>query len=115
MDNDGANMQERMTAKEYRKQTKKTKYWLKKVELDGYIFDSKIEARYYEPAQMVASKRSNLILSVTARGTCFRKLSRKTEKKIRKIENIADFEIHHLDGSHRSCGCKRAWKLKRSR
>jgi len=41
-------MQERMTAAEYRKQTKKTKYGSKKVELDGYIFDSRIEARYYE-------------------------------------------------------------------
>lgn len=91
-------MHERMTAAEYRKQTKKTKYGSKKVEIDGHVFDSKIEARYYEQLKWLQENNRILFFRLQPR-YLLQEAFEKNGKKYRKIEYIADFEIHHLDGS----------------
>lgn len=91
---------QRMTAKQYRKKHARrlSKYNNVKVELDGHTFDSQAEARYYN--QLKWLKKCGEI-------EFFRLQPRyqiqdgyvKDGKKIRPIYYIADFEIHHKDGS----------------
>ncbi|WP_046721480.1 DUF1064 domain-containing protein [Heyndrickxia coagulans] len=91
-------MQERMTAKEYRQLTKKTKYGSKKVEIDGHVFDSKIEARYYEQLKWLQANDQILFFRLQPR-YLLQEAFQKNGKTFRKIEYVADFEVHHLDGS----------------
>lgn len=50
-------MQLREYVEKQRKLTKPGKYRAQKVELDGYTFDSKAEARYYEERKLLSERR----------------------------------------------------------
>jgi hypothetical protein len=75
-----------------------TKYKSKKVEIDGHVFDSKIEARYYEQLKWLQEHNQILFFRLQPR-YLLQEAFQKNGKTFRKIEYIADFEVHHLDGS----------------
>lgn len=76
----------------------KTKYNSKKIELDGNVFDSKAEARYYEELKLQQEQSKILFFRLQPRYE-LQESFKKSGKLHRKIEYVADFEIHHLDGS----------------
>lgn len=89
-----------MTAKQYRnmKQPKQNKYHNKHAVVDGHSFDSRAEARYYN--QLKLRKRAGDIQFFRLQPKY--QLMAGFEKdgvKHRAIHYIADFEIHHKDGS----------------
>ena len=75
----------------------KTKYNSKKIELDGHVFDSKAEARYYEELKLQQEQSKILFFRLQPRYE-LQESFKKSGKLHRKIEYVADFEIHHLDG-----------------
>jgi hypothetical protein len=75
-----------------------TKYNSKSIELDGHIFDSKIEARYYQQLKWLEANKQILFFRIQPR-YLLQEAFEKDGKKHRKIDYLADFEIHHLDGS----------------
>lgn len=75
-----------------------TKYKSKAVEIDGYVFQSKIEAKYYEYLKWLLEHEQIKSFSLQPRYLLLDKF-RKNGKTFRKMEYIADFEVHHLDGS----------------
>jgi hypothetical protein len=75
-----------------------TKYHSKKVTIGDITFDSKIEAKYYEQLKWLEANKEILFFRVQPR-YLLQEAFEKNGKKIRKIEYIADFEIHNLDGS----------------
>lgn len=90
----------RMTARQYRKlgKRKRSKYGNKQVQLDGHVFDSKAEAMYYNQLKMLNKAREILFFRIQPRY----RLQDGFEKngvKHRAIDYVADFEIHHKDGS----------------
>ncbi len=90
----------RMSAKQYRQRAKRTrsKYRNKKVTLDGHTFDSKVEARYYSELKLRERAGDILFFRLQPRY----RLQDAVEKhgvKHRAIDYVADFEIHHKDGS----------------
>jgi|SRR5690625_4792341 len=91
---------QRMSAKQYRnmKRRRGSKYRNKKVEIDGLTFDSKAEARYYSELKIRQKAGEILFFRTQPR---YRLLDgfEKDGKKYRAIDYIADFEIHHKDGS----------------
>lgn len=92
---------QRMTAKQYRKMGKrrtKSKYGNKKVEIDGLTFDSKAEALYYSKLKKMHERGEILFFRTQPR---YRLLDgfEKDGKRHRPIDYIADFEVHHKDGS----------------
>jgi hypothetical protein len=93
-----------------------TKYKSKKVEIDGHVFDSKIEARYYEQLKWLQEHNQILFFRLQPR-YLLQEAFRKNGKTFRKIEYIADFEVHHLDGSIEVIDVKgyetEAFKIKR--
>lgn len=96
-------MGEIISAKEYLKLRNqnthsRNKYNNRKVELDGHTFDSKLEADYY--SQLKLRKRAGDILSFRLQPRyLIQDGFEKDGVKHRPIEYIADFEIHHTDGS----------------
>lgn len=94
----------------------KTKYGSKKVEIDGHVFDSKIEARYYEQLKWLQEHEQILFFRLQPR-YLLQEAFTKDGKTYRKIEYIADFEVHHLDGSIEVIDVKgyetEAFKIKR--
>lgn len=90
---------QRMTARQYRKMGKRrSKYRNKKVQLDGRVFDSKAEARYYSHLKLMEKAGEILFFRLQPR---YRLLDgfEKHGKKHRPVDYVADFEIHHKDGS----------------
>lgn len=75
-----------------------TKYGSKKTEIDGYTFDSQAEARYYEQLKWLLEHKEIKSFRLQPRYTLLESF-KKNGKTFRKIEYIADFEIHHIDGS----------------
>lgn len=75
-----------------------TKYNSKKVELDGIVFDSKIESKYYEYLKE-QQRNSKILFFRTQPIYQLQESFKKYNKTFRRIDYIADFEIHHLDGS----------------
>lgn len=76
----------------------KSKYGNKKMTIDGITFDSIAEAKYYE--QLKWLKEANQIKDFILQPRFLLQESfRKNGKTFRKIEYVADFEIHNLDGS----------------
>ncbi|MCD4838152.1 DUF1064 domain-containing protein [Neobacillus sedimentimangrovi] len=75
-----------------------SKYNSKKVELDNHIFDSQLEARYYQQLKWLQENEQILFFRLQPR-YLLQEGFIKDGKTYRKIEYIADFEIHHLDGS----------------
>lgn len=95
---------------------KKGKYHNKKTEVDGILFDSKAEARYYQELKL--RKLAGDVKSFTCqpRYELLPGFS-KGGNKIRPMAYIADFEIIHNDGSLEVIDVKgketEAFKLKR--
>jgi hypothetical protein len=75
-----------------------TKYKSKKVEVDGHVFDSQIEAKYYKQLKWLQDNNQILFFRIQPR-YLLQEAFQKNGKTFRKIEYIADFEVHHLDGS----------------
>ena len=75
-----------------------SKYGNTKVIIDGHTFDSKAEAKYYE--QLKWLKQANQIKDFKLQPRyLLQEAFEKNGKKYRRIDYVADFEIHHLDGS----------------
>jgi hypothetical protein len=93
-----------------------SKYKSKKVEVDGHVFDSQIEARYYEQLKWLQEHNQILFFRLQPR-YLLQEAFQKNGKTFRKIEYIADFEVHHLDGSIEVIDVKgmetEAFKIKR--
>jgi hypothetical protein len=93
-----------------------TKYKSKTVEIDGHVFQSKIEANYYEHLKWLLEHKEIKSFSLQPRYLLLDKF-RKNGKTYRKMEYIADFEVHHLDGSIEVVDVKgvetEAFKIKR--
>ena len=95
----------RMTGKEYleymsknKKSNKENKYNNRKVEVDGFKFDSKLEADYYIRLKLL--KRAGEIQSFTLQPEYLLLDGFKKDGKVhRPIKYIADFEIKHNDGT----------------
>lgn len=75
-----------------------SKYGSEKVELDHHIFDSKIEARYYQQLKWLEENKQILFFRLQPR-YLLQEAFVKNGKKYRRIDYVADFEVHHLDGS----------------
>lgn len=89
----------RMTAKQYRKMGKRrTKYNNVKVVIDGHTFDSKAEARHYSELKLQEKAGEILFFRLQPKYR-LQDPFEKHGKKHRAIDYIADFEIHHRDGS----------------
>src|SRR5690606_6413793 len=88
----------RITAREYRNLKTKSKYGNKKVKIDSLTFDSKAEAIYYSKLKKMHERGEILFFRVQPR---YRLLDgfEKDGKRHRPIDYIADFEVHHKDGS----------------
>lgn len=93
-----------------------SKYKAKKTQIDGYYFDSKIEARYYEQLKWLKANKQIKSFKLQPRYLLQEAFS-KNGKKYRKIEYIADFEVKHLDGTIEVIDVKgmetEAFKIKR--
>ncbi|GIN97845.1 hypothetical protein J6TS1_37150 [Siminovitchia terrae] len=92
-------MSQRMTVQEYRKiRRPRSKYRNKKVEIDGHVFDSIAESKYYEQLKWLEANKQILFFRIQPR-YLLQEAFEKSGKTHRKIEYIADFEIHNTDGS----------------
>lgn len=91
---------QRMSVQEYRsiKRKPRSKYGNKKVELGGNVFDSKVEARYYQELRMREMAGDILFFRLQPRYLLQESFT-KDGKTHRRIDYIADFEVHHKDGS----------------
>lgn len=112
-----ADLTKRMTAAEYRKEKgKKSKYKAKKIEVDGVVFDSQIEARYYKQLKWLQDNDQILFFRIQPR-YLLQEAFEKDGRRFRKIEYVADFEVHHKDGSIEVVDVKgvetEAFKIKR--
>src|SRR5690625_4420542 len=91
---------QRMAAKQYlgMSRERRNKYRNHRVEIDGHTFDSKAEARYYK--QLKLRKRAEDIKDFELQPR-FRLQEgfNKDGKRYRPIDYVADFKIHHNDGS----------------
>lgn len=76
----------------------KSKYSNRVVEYDGYKFDSVAELRVYKILSQLLEDKKILMLRLQPRYE-LQSAFQKNGKKYRKIEYVADFEVHHLDGS----------------
>ena len=76
----------------------KSKYNSKKIDIDGHTFDSKAEAKYYEHLKWLQESEEILFFRLQPRYE-LQESFRKDGKLHQKIEYVADFEIHQLDGS----------------
>lgn len=75
-----------------------SKYNAKKVQLDGYTFDSKSESEYYK--QLKWLKENKQIKGFELQPLfLLQEAFKKNGKTFRKIEYTADFKVIHLDGS----------------
>ncbi|MGG3662540.1 DUF1064 domain-containing protein [Bacillus gobiensis] len=74
------------------------KFGAKKTEVDGIVFDSKAEAKYYLQLKWMKQGKQIKDFKVQPR-FLLQDAFEKNGKMIRKIEYVADFEIHNLDDS----------------
>lgn len=93
---------QRMTVQQYRqrvaKQRSRSKYGNKKTIVNGITFDSEMEARYYQ--QLVCLKQGKAIKDFKLQPRfVLLDAFEKDGVKYRKIEYVADFEVHNLDGT----------------
>lgn len=87
-----------MSISEYRKKTKRSKYGNKKVEIDGHVFDSLAESKFYQQVKL-REKAGELLFFRLQPRFLLQEAFEKYGKKHRRIDYVADFEIHHTDGS----------------
>lgn len=76
--------------------TTKSKYGNKKVLIDGHVFDSIIESKYYEQVKWLKATGGITSFSLQPR-YLLQDSFRKDGQLHRKIEYIADFEVIHID------------------
>ncbi len=88
----------RMSYKNFRQPKKKAKYNNKKTEVDGIIFDSRAEAIYYQQLKWLKQAKQIKDFKLQPR-FLLQEGFKKNGKTFRKIEYVADFEVHKLDGS----------------
>ena len=74
------------------------KYKNEKANIDGYSFDSKIEAKYYDKLKMDKYKGLIMNFELQPRFELMPAFKRHG-KSYRKTEYVADFLIYRLDGS----------------
>ncbi|HLG27661.1 MAG TPA: DUF1064 domain-containing protein [Paenisporosarcina sp.] len=74
----------------------KSKYGNKQVEIDGHVFHSQIEARYYEQVKWLLATGEILSFKLQPR-YLLQESFKKDGMNHRKIEYVADFEIQHID------------------
>jgi hypothetical protein len=93
-----------------------TKQESEKVTLDGHVFDSIIESRYYTQLKWAQEHKTILFFRLQPRYLLQEEFE-KNDKKFRKIDYLADFEVHHCDGSIETIDIKstetEAFKIKR--
>ena len=90
-----------ITAKEFialNKKNNKNKYGNNKVEVDGKVFDSKLEAEYYKQLKLRV-KANDIVTFKTQPRYPLQNAFKKDGRCFQSIDYIADFEIHHNDGS----------------
>ncbi|MGE6260897.1 DUF1064 domain-containing protein [Heyndrickxia sporothermodurans] len=88
-----------MSAKQYRNMKhKKSKYGNIKTVVDGITFDSKAEATYYNQLKWLKQAKQIKDFKLQPR-YILQDAFVKNGKKYRKIEYVADFEVHKLDGT----------------
>jgi hypothetical protein len=75
-----------------------SKYGAEKITVDGYKFDSKIEAKYYEHLKDLKAKDKIMNFELQPRFVLQDKFI-KDGKKYRVIEYVADFTVYNLDKS----------------
>lgn len=93
------NKTEHISYKEFRtKKQSKSKYGNKKTVVDGITFDSKAEAIYYGQLKWLKQGKQIKDFKLQPR-FLLQEAFKKNGKTFRKIEYVADFEIHNLDGS----------------
>ncbi|WP_445506809.1 DUF1064 domain-containing protein [Niallia sp. 03190] len=76
----------------------KNKYGARKTIIDNIAFDSKVEAKYYEQLKWLLQAKQIKSFKCQPK-FLLQEGFKKNGETIRKIEYIADFEIHNLDGS----------------
>ncbi|MEK4029391.1 DUF1064 domain-containing protein [Pseudobacillus sp. FSL P4-0506] len=76
----------------------RSKYGSKKVGVDGIAFDSKAEAKYYEHLKRLQANEQILFFRTQPR-YLLQEAFMKNGVTHRKIEYVADFEVHKKDGS----------------
>ena len=89
----------RMSYKEFRKKkATKPKYGNKKTIVDEIIFDSLAESKYYQQLKWLQEHKEILFFRVQP-VYLLQEAFEKDGEKHRRIDYIADFEVHHKDGS----------------
>jgi len=88
----------RMSAKQYRNMRGRSKYGNRKVKIDDHVFDSVAEGRYYAELKLRQQAGEILFFNLQPRYRLQHSFE-KDGKKHRAIDYVADFEIHHKDGS----------------
>ena len=74
------------------------KYKNEKINIDGYTFDSKVEAKYYEKCKIDKAKELITNFELQPRYELLPAFKRHG-KSYRKTEYVGDFLIYRLDGS----------------
>ncbi|MCY8729440.1 DUF1064 domain-containing protein [Bacillus inaquosorum] len=74
------------------------KYGARKTQVDSITFDSRAEAKYYEQLKWLKVSKQIKDFKLQPR-FLLQEAFKKNGKIFRKIEYIADFEVHNLDGS----------------
>lgn len=77
---------------------RKAKYGNKKVERDGHVLDSLAEAKYYDQLKWLQANNQILFFRIQPR-YLLQEAFEKNGVAHRKIEYVADFEVHKKDGS----------------
>ncbi|WP_065411363.1 DUF1064 domain-containing protein [Pseudobacillus wudalianchiensis] len=94
----------------------KSKYGSKKVVVDGITFDSKAEAKYYKHLKRLQANDRILFFRIQPR-YLLQEAFTKNGVTHRKIEYVADFEVHKKNGSIEVVDIKgvetEAFKIKR--
>ncbi|MCM3651306.1 DUF1064 domain-containing protein [Metabacillus litoralis] len=92
------------------------KFGAKKTIVDNITFDSKSEAQYYQQLKWLQQAKQIKSFKLQPK-FLLQEAFKKNGKTFRKIEYIADFEIHNLDGSIEVVDVKgvetEAFKIKR--
>ncbi len=78
--------------------TQKNRYGNVRTEIDGIIFDSKLEARFYEYIKRLKADGHIKNFELQKKFLLLDAFEKNGEK-FRKIEYVADFVIYHHDGS----------------
>jgi hypothetical protein len=74
------------------------KFGARKVKIDNITFDSVAESKYYEQLKWMQQAKQIKSFKLQPR-FLLQEAFKKNGKTIKKIEYVADFEIHNLDGT----------------